>query len=220
MQKINLQNITPEPLQALLAKPKEQETASQIWKQLLCFEKGKYYQIQAPSGKGKSTFVHILYGIRNDFSGKLALDGQDSQQINATEWAQIRQNQISIVFQDLRLFLDLTAWENIEVKLALNSSDKSQKALEMLKSLGVERLLDKKTGLLSYGERQRIAIVRALLQPFDFLLLDEPFSHLDEDNIRKAAQLIRETCQLHQAGMITTSLGYEYGITWDEKRML
>lgn len=220
MQKINLQNITPEPLKELLSKPKEQTYTSEIWQQSLGFEKGKHYQIQAPSGKGKSTFIHLLYGIRSDFTGELQLDGQDSQSIQATQWANIRQNQVSIVFQDLRLFLDLTAWENIEVKLSLNPTDQSQEANEMLKMLGVESLLNKKTALLSYGERQRIAIVRALIQPFDFLLLDEPFSHLDEDNIQKAAQLIKEACAACQAGMIMTSLGYEYGIHWDKKLIL
>ena len=70
---------------------------------------------------------------------------------------------------------------------------------------------------MSYGQRQRIAIIRALCQPFDFLLLDEPFSHLDADNIQKAIDLILEICNAENAGMMLVSLGEDYGISFDKR---
>ncbi len=220
MQKIHLNNIIPEPLQEILANRVAQEQTSEVWKQTVTFAQGKHYQVYAPSGKGKSTFIHILYGIRNDFAGEVLLDGQLSTHLSAKQWAGIRQQQFSVVFQDLRLFADLTAWENIQVKLALQPEDRSQQAEAMSEELGISPLLDKKTALLSFGERQRLAIVRALVQDFDFLLLDEPFSHLDEANIQKASTLMRQVCEERKAGMIMTSLGYEYGLDFDQRLLL
>ena len=83
--------------------------------------------------------------------------------------------------------------------------------------LNVSHTLAKRCETLSYGERQRIAIIRALIQPFDWLLLDEPFSHLDSENARKAAALISAEVLARNAGMIVTSHGansfFEYDST-------
>lgn len=220
MEKIHLNQVIPIPLQEILAMRSDQEQVSEVWKKTVTFEQGKHYQVYAPSGKGKSTFIHILYGIRHDFAGEVRLDGQATKQISPRQWANIRQSHFSVVFQDLRLFADLTAWENIQVKLALNAQDRSEQAKEMAEILGIATLLTKKTALLSYGERQRVAIVRALVQDFDFLLLDEPFSHLDEINIAKASKLMQQICQERKAGMIMTSLGYEYGLDFDQRLLL
>ncbi len=164
--------------------------------------------------------MHIVYGLRFDFSGKVELEQQDTKQITRSAWAEIRQKKMSIVFQDLRLFLELTAWENLLVKAALYNTNTSEELKRMAECLGIQSILDRKAAFLSYGERQRVAIIRALIQPFDFLLLDEPFSHLDEGNIRKACQLIEEKCEANEAGMIMTSLGYPYYIEFDQRLLL
>ncbi len=70
---------------------------------------------------------------------------------------------------------------------------------------------------MSQGEKQRISIIRALVQPFSWLLLDEPFSHLDDANIHLAKQLISETCKDQNAGMIMASLGSDFGMHYDQK---
>ena len=72
--------------------------------------------------------------------------------------------------------------------------------------LGVTHILNQRAGLCSYGEQQRLAIIRALIQPFDWLIMDEPFSHLDQENISKAAALIAEECSKRKAGFLLTDL--------------
>ena len=76
----------------------------------------------------------------------------------------------------------------------------------MASRLGIKNKLNKTAKTCSYGEQQRIAIIRSLLQPFDFLLLDEPFSHLDDANRLKAFELIKEECEHRKASMIFADL--------------
>lgn len=198
-------------------------TASEIWQQQLTLEKGKKYAIQAQSGKGKSTFLHLLYGLRQDFVGNVIFEKTNIKTIDTNQWATIRQQKIAIIFQDLRLFLHLTAEENILAKAYLTSPKPNKQPIyEMAERLQIMHLLksNKKTQYFSYGERQRIAIIRALSQPFEWLLLDEPFSHLDADNVKRASELIAETCQIQGAGFLLTSLGYDYPLAYDQSLKL
>ena len=226
---ISFQNATPAPLVGVV------HLDSQIWNTKKDFLQGKFYQIYAPSGKGKSTFAHIIYGLRDDFEGNILVDNQNTRQISHENWANIRQTKMSIIFQDLRLFADLTARENIEVKTVLlekniqnNQADMQANSKESIKEniknmaekLGISHVMDKKANILSYGERQRVAILRALMQPFEVLLADEPFSHLDENNIKIASQMLIERCKQQNATLLMTSLGYDYGISFDEKVLL
>lgn len=211
---IQFKNIVPIPLENNI------RPDSEIWNTEVSFEKGKNYQIHAPSGKGKSTFVHIIFGLRQDFSGEAMINDKNSRKIKVNDWAKLRQNNFSIVFQDLRLFLELTALENIEAKAALYKKKLENEIKEMADFLGISHVLDKQAKLMSYGERQRTAIIRALIQPFDFLLLDEPFSHLDEENIQKAQTLIEEKRKVQNASVLMTTLGYEYDIRFDKKLIL
>lgn len=183
---------------------------SDIWGKSMSFKHGDFIKITAPSGTGKSTLIHILYGLRKDFQGKLLFNQQNLTTINSNELAKFRRFNWSIVFQDLRLFPELTAKENIELKRILETPIISQDRLfEMAEELGVVPILDQKIKFCSYGEQQRIAIIRALMQPFDFLLMDEPFSHLDNANKAKAAKLIAVECMNRGAGIILTDLDHD-----------
>ena len=170
---ITYHHITPAPLAGVI------HSQSDIWDTEVTFQEGTSYLVYAPSGKGKSTFTHIMYGLRNDFVGSATVDGQDTRKITRQTWAALRQEKMSIVFQDLRLFLHLTAWENLQVKAQLYSQVKEDDLLAMVERLGVQHVLHKQAQFLSYGERHRVAIIRSLIQPFSFLLFDDPFSHLD-----------------------------------------
>jgi ABC-type lipoprotein export system ATPase subunit len=191
------------------------------------FEKGKNYLISANSGKGKSTLIHAIYGLRNDYEGNIFVENKNIKQHSIDDWAAIRQKEMAIVFQDLRLFLHLTARENVLLKMQLTASSHKLQGtspleagslqLEALaKRLGIAEYLDKTCATLSYGQRQRVAIVRALAQPFDYLLLDEPFSHLDKENIAIAMDIIKEACAAQNAGLILVSLGDVYAFNYDK----
>jgi ABC-type lipoprotein export system ATPase subunit len=210
---LTLDHVTPAPLAGV-------SFSSEIWNTSISFEKGKSYKIFAPSGKGKSTFIHILYGLRKDFTGKATIGSSSVNSLSNDQWAKLRATNISIVFQDLRLFQELTARENIEVKTCLLKEDKEDQIQRFSETLGVKHLLEKKIKILSYGERQRIAIIRSLMQPFEWLLLDEPFGHLDEANIIKACALIESECKTRGAGILVTSLGSDYSFKYDHQYSL
>jgi ABC-type lipoprotein export system ATPase subunit len=186
----------------------------------LSFEKGMRYFVTAPSGKGKSTFMHILYGIRKDYEGEVVSDGRPIRSFKPDDWSEMRQHKVSMVFQDLRLFPQLTAWENIVLKNNLSNTFSEIEIRLMATKLGIDGFLEQKAETLSYGQRQRVAILRALCQAFDFLFLDEPFSHLDETNIAAASELITEVCTKQNAGLILVSLGDKYHFKYDKELIL
>lgn len=200
--KIELKNVIPLPLRE---KPSIQ--TSEVWNRELTFQTGEWIKIMAPSGTGKTTLVHSLYGLRSDHSGSIYWQERDIKKMDAETLASMRQSLISIVFQDLRLFPSLSAWENIELKRTLQQPYHSTERIqEMAVQLGVEHILEQKAGICSYGEQQRIAIIRALSQPFEWLMMDEPFSHLDKNNAEKAAALIAAECTQRKAGLLITDL--------------
>ena len=197
---ISLQQVVPVFFEAGKA------DGSQLWNQNISFNKGENIHIVAPSGSGKTSFIHFLYGLRKDYSGNILYDNNDIKNFDAEKFSSWRQQYISIIFQDLRLFTEQTVLENLEIKRLLSPYHKESKITAMAKRLGIESKLEKLCNTCSYGEQQRIAIIRALQQPFDFLLLDEPFSHLDENNRQLAMQLMEEEAAERNAAIILTDL--------------
>ncbi len=193
---------------------------SQIWSRNVFFESGKRYFIHAPSGKGKTTLLSLIYGLRDDYQGQVMLDTKPLRQINRNKWVKIRQTKLSFVFQDLRLFEDLTSFENIQLKNKLTNRKTESQINKMSEALNVATMLKKKCKYLSRGEKQRISIIRALCQPFKMILLDEPFSHLDEEITSEARELILNEADEQQAGLILTSLKDRYGIDYDEALLM
>jgi ABC-type lipoprotein export system ATPase subunit len=159
---ISFHNVTPAPLAGVI------DSGTEVWEKECRFEQGTKYKIVAPSGKGKSTFVHYIYGLRNDYTGEVKLDELSTRLFDADEWADHRQH----------------------------------------------------SQTLSYGERQRVAIIRSLIQPFKWILLDEPFSHLDKENCINASALIEEEVNTHKAGMIVTSLGLDNYFSYQKEFQL
>jgi ABC-type lipoprotein export system ATPase subunit len=179
---------------------------SEVWGKDFVFEKGEYIKIVAPSGSGKSSLMNFLYGMRNDYNGIITYSDKNIRNFSAEDISRYRKDYISIVFQDMKLFPDQTAQENIEIKRQLNPYHPAEKIAEMFQRLGIGNKLSSKCSICSYGEQQRIAIIRSLMQPFDILLLDEPFSHLDNNNAEKAMGLILEEAKLRNATIIFADL--------------
>lgn len=199
--KFRLDNVIPVPL---ADSPLSEHS---LWRKDTDIDCSAITIAEAPSGTGKTTLLSILYGVRRDYDGRVYMDENDIRNFDVEKWGAIRREHISVVFQDLRLFPSLTAMQNIQLKNDLNPSLSETAIREMAKHLGVDHRMDAQCGKLSLGQQQRVAIIRALAQPFSYLLLDEPFSHLDDNNSRKVVELVMERCKKNNAGLLMTSLG-------------
>lgn len=197
---INLQEVVPDYIE------KENISRSQIWGKNISIEKGEHLHIVAPSGRGKTSLMHFIYGLRKDYTGAISYDGTDIKKLSTESFSSFRKKKISIIFQDLRLFPEQSVRENLEIKRLLDPYHKPGTIDEMAKRLGIFSKLDNQAKTCSYGEQQRIAIIRSLMQPFDFLLLDEPYSHLDDANRQKAMELIYDECKKREAAMVFADL--------------
>jgi len=213
---LELNHLMPIPLRDRLSKKE-----SSVWNNQILVSTEEWIKITAPSGTGKTTLMHMLYGIRSDYDGAILLDGINIKNMSINELASIRQIKMSVIFQDLRLFPHLTAFENIELKRVLQKPYyESDKIIEMAEVLGISNILSQKAAICSYGEQQRISIIRALIQPFTLLLMDEPFSHLDNNNKAIAAKLIAQECIKRNAALIITDLEDDDLFTYSRKLIL
>ena len=186
----------------------QNDITSDVWLRDLTLERGKRYLISAESGTGKSSLCSYIYGYRQDYSGTIAFDGKDILRLTVAEWCDIRQRHIAYLPQDLRLFGELTALENVELKNRLTGFKSHEEIDKMFETLGIADKTDSLVSKLSIGQQQRVAIIRALCQPYDFIILDEPVSHLDDENNRTVADLITDEATRQGAGVIATSVGY------------
>lgn len=181
---------------------------SQIWEvPSFTFERGERICLRAESGAGKSSLLSFIYGNREDYEGEILFNGENIRKFDIGGWCDIRTNHIALLPQEMRLFPELTVIDNIQLKNSLTQSKSPKEIDGLLSLLGI---IDKKTSpvsLLSIGQQQRVAIIRTICQPFDFIFLDEPVSHLDEENNRLVAALIEEEARKKDAGIITTSVG-------------
>jgi ABC-type lipoprotein export system ATPase subunit len=189
---------------------------SEIWQQDVVFEKGRVYLVEADSGKGKSTFCSYIQGYRNDFSGQLLFDDVDVRSLKVNDWVVIRERHISLLFQELRLFPELTAMENVEIKNKLTGFKSRVQIDEWFDMLGISDKRDAKVGRMSFGQQQRVAMIRALVQPFDFILADEPISHLDDSNSDIMGKILMEEAKMQGAGVIITSIGKHMNLDYDK----
>ena len=180
---------------------------SEVWQREVTLERGKRYLISAESGTGKSSMCSYIYGYRQDYSGVITFDGKDIRSLTVAEWCDIRTRHIAYLPQDMRLFGELTAIENVELKNRLTGFKNSKEILHLFEAMGIADKIDSLASKLSIGQQQRVAIIRTLCQPCDFILLDEPVSHLDDENNRIVADLIVQEADRQGAGVIATSVG-------------
>ena len=214
MSSITLTNVVPE----IFAERKELK--SDIWLQDTSFEQGKKYLIEADSGTGKSSLCSFIYGLRGDYRGTIELNDHDISKFSTSKWCDIRQQTISILFQDLRLFGELTAMENIQIKHRLNKIHNKRVIDAWFEALGIADKRNTRIDHMSYGQQQRVALIRALCQPFEFLLLDEPISHLDDRNSDIMRDIILTEVERQGAALIATSIGKHMNIEYDKSLSL
>jgi len=195
---------------------RQSDLQSEIWNTDVTFEKGHLYLIEADSGKGKSTFCSYILGYRHDYSGEVRFDDRVSRVFKVKEWVEIRLRHIAFLFQELRLFPELTAYENVKIKNDLTGTKTREEILNWFERLGIADKVDQKVGLMSFGQQQRVAMMRALAQPFDFILADEPISHLDANNSRIMGEIMMEEAKRQGAGVIVTSIGKHMDLNYEK----
>lgn len=180
---------------------------SDVWQSRLTLERGHRYLIEAASGGGKSSLCAYIFGARADYEGRILFNDEDIASFDIARWQEIRRRHIAYLPQELSLFPELTAWENIQLKNRLTFHASDSRIEEWMERIGIAFRRDYPCGRMSIGQQQRVAIIRSLCQPFDFILLDEPVSHLDEENNRIAAEMISEEAARQGAAIVSTSVG-------------
>ena len=209
MNTITLKNVLPQVF------ARQTDLQSDVWCKDVTLEKGKLYLVEADSGMGKSTFCSYLIGYRHDYSGELRFDDRLARDFSIREWSALRQRHISYLFQELRLFPELTAWENVQIKNRLTGFASDAQIEDWFERLDIAAKRNEKVGVMSFGQQQRVALIRALAQPYDFLLADEPVSHLDDQNGDQMGQLLMEEARRQGAGVIITSIGKHMQLSYD-----
>ena len=194
METIELQQTLPEVFAG------RDRVISDVWHREIAFQKGKIYLLEAASGTG-------IYGYRKDYQGIISFDGQNIRNLSVSQWVHLRKTSLSMLFQELRLFGELTALENVRMKNALTGYCQRKQIDEWFQRLGIDGKKDQKVERMSFGQQQRVAFIRALCQPFDFIFLDEPISHLDDGNSRVMADILKEEVNKRGVGVVVTSIG-------------
>ena len=206
---IYFEQVMPHPLASIV------HSEDSIWGKTVALRANHKILLNASSGKGKSTFSMTVFGIRTDYSGTIRYDDRDIRTLSINEWTEIRQRKIATVFQDLQIFPNLTVAENLNLKNSLTDFKTESEMKALLDELEILHKWNEPCGLLSMGQQQRLAIVRALCQPFSWLIMDEPFSHLDESNSKKSLAMIDRECTLQKAGFVLTSLDDDDHFAYD-----
>lgn len=180
---------------------------SEIWLRDVEFVRPARYMVEAQSGAGKSSLCAFIYGSRTDYSGTILIGDADIRGFSMEKWSELRRTSLAYLPQEMRLFPELTAMENILIKNNLTRFKTAAEIRAMLGRLGIADKENVRASRLSVGQQQRVAIIRALCQPMDFLLIDEPVSHLDARNNLTVAELIAEEAGRQEAAVVATSVG-------------
>lgn len=211
METIKFNSVVPQVFSS-----RTEELNSDIWNTDATFQKGHLYLVEADSGKGKSTFCSYVVGYRHDYTGNVFFDNENTKKFKVRNWVDMRQHHVSHLFQELRLFPELTAYENVEIKNKITGFKSREQIVKWFDMLGIGDKLDAKIGRMSFGQQQRVAMIRALVQPFDFILADEPISHLDDTNSDIMAEIMMTEAKAQGAGVIITSIGKHMDLKYEK----
>jgi putative ABC transport system ATP-binding protein len=166
----------------------------------LQIERGEYVSIAGPSGCGKSTLLSILGLLDEPSGGDYFLAGHNVSRLGATERARLRRSEIGFIFQSFNLIAEMTVFENVELPLAYQGMDRTQRrerVTEALERVGLAHRARHWPSQLSGGQQQRVAVARALVGRPSLLLADEPTGNLDSHNGEAVMTLLRD---LHREG--------------------
>jgi len=157
--------------------------------------RGEIACIMGPSGSGKTTLMNLIGGLDKPTTGRIVVDGVDLTRLSESRCADFRLKKIGFVFQFYNLFTTLTAFENVELPMALAKApekERREKARSLLEMVGMGDRARHRPDELSGGEQQRIAIARALANNPALVLADEPTGDLDSDNAKAFLELVKK----------------------------
>lgn len=174
----------------------------------ISIQSGEFVSIVGPSGCGKSTMLHLIGGLDSPTSGKVWVEDQDLAQLSSNQLSDLRLKRIGFVFQAFNLIPVLSALENVEFILQLqgvSSNERTSRALEVLRSVGLEDAANRRPGELSGGQQQRVAIARALVGKPLLLIADEPSANLDSAMTRELCELLQQVNRDYDITILTAT---------------
>ncbi|MCH5311384.1 MAG: ATP-binding cassette domain-containing protein [Prevotella sp.] len=211
MEKIMFKNVMPQVFS------QQTDLSSDVWSRELVFERGHLYLVEAASGRGKSTFCSYILGYRHDYSGSIMFDDVDTRSFGVARWVNVRRQEVSHLFQELRLFPELTAMENVKIKNNLTHHKDERQIAQWFDAMGIGDKKDTPVCRMSFGQQQRVAMIRALVQPFSFIMVDEPISHLDDENSQTMMDIMMQEAKAQGAGVIVTSIGKHVELDYERR---
>ncbi|MDE6305532.1 MAG: ATP-binding cassette domain-containing protein [Muribaculaceae bacterium] len=214
MSRIILDRVLPRVFAGMDAEAPVRDSA--LWLRTVELIRPARYLIEAESGTGKSSLISFIYGSRDDYDGSIFFDDVPARTLSVDQWSRMRTDTLALLPQEMRLFPELTVMDNILIKNRLTDYKSGREIEEMLERVELQAKTSAYAGRLSVGQQQRVAIVRALCQPFGFLLLDEPVSHLDARNNAVVAAMIADEAATQSASIISTSVGNPLAISGAE----
>ncbi|GAB4054901.1 ABC transporter ATP-binding protein [Spirosoma litoris] len=183
-------------------------------------KKGEYVAFMGPSGSGKSTLMNIVGCLDSPTSGQYILNSQDVSRMGENELAEVRNKEIGFVFQTFNLLPRQTSLENVALPLiyaGYSKADRTEKAMQALKNVGLENRAGHRPNELSGGQRQRVAVARALVNDPSILLADEPTGNLDTKTSYEIMDLFD---QIHSKGNTVIMVTHEEDIAEYSHRII
>lgn len=160
----------------------------------LMIEQGEFFSLAGPSGSGKTTALNLIGCLDKPTKGKLYIDDLDVSSKSSSELAMLRRNDIGFIFQTFNLIPTLSAFENVELPLILKGNikpvDRKNTVENILTTVGLKDLIDRKPSDMSGGQQQRVAIARALVKEPKLILADEPTANLDSETGKSVLELM------------------------------
>lgn len=174
----------------------------------LAVEKAEFICLSGPSGSGKSTLLNMIGGLDTPTSGEVYIDGEEIDELNKSELADLRLHKIGFVFQAYNLIPVLSAQENIEMVMQMqgvSKKERNEKSSAILEEVGLQGMEKRTPPELSGGQQQRVAVARAIVSRPSLVLADEPTANLDSVTANKLIDLMLQMNEIHKTTFIIST---------------